>query len=126
MKPKLSLILRILASIILAMLSAGMLWIAYLAVYYLHYAGWLFAILVALLPALIAILCGLGIWRLWLQDEAEDYCEWEHDKRQYDSDQFCIGHKTSCNRYVDAEETAFLKEQYIYCPYCGKRIKVLD
>lgn len=45
----------------------------------------------------------------------EDVCEWEVK---------CNYYVTSCNNSTDI--MCQLKDNYIYCPYCGKKIKVVE
>lgn len=35
-------------------------------------------------------------------------------------------YKTGCNRSAYSELRAMIEDEYAYCPYCGRRIKVVD
>ena len=53
---------------------------------------------------------------------ADDVCEWKiFDNSLTDKPQWV--YKTTCGKYIEEEHT--LKE-FVYCPYCGRKIKVVE
>lgn len=52
---------------------------------------------------------------------ADDMCEWKvFDNSLTDEPQWV--YKTTCGKYVGEEHTS---KAFVYCPYCGKKIKVV-
>ena len=158
----------IIIMITLALITAGLWWVAYLAVYYLHYIGWGWAIIIASIPALLGIICMLGIVFiaiLWFgeKEEVEDeniyniskecsesmgtpdmlikslelylkepekivngICEWEVFNTMDDGYRIFNG----CVQDIDEGKiTSMMKKLDIdgeICPYCGRKIKVVE
>ncbi len=53
---------------------------------------------------------------------SDDVCEWKiFDNSLTDKPQWV--YKTTCGKYIEEEHT--LKE-FVYCPYCGRKIKVVE
>ena len=54
--------------------------------------------------------------------EADDVCEWRiFDNSLTDEPQWV--YKTTCGKYVGEEHTS---KAFVYCPYCGKKIKAVE
>ncbi len=53
---------------------------------------------------------------------SDDVCEWEvFDNSLTDEPQWV--YKTTCGKYVGEEHTS---KAFVYCPYCGKKIKAVE
>ena len=55
-------------------------------------------------------------------DVSDDVCEWKvFDNSLTDEPQWVYG--TTCGKYIGEEHTS---KAFAYCPYCGKKIKVVE
>lgn len=116
MKTKLNLALRIISTVALALLTIAFLWLTHLAMYYLHYIGWCWAVFVATIPFLLAVICALGIVYLWTEEE--EYCEWSIAKS---------GLIIKCsNRGYGISNRDRQQLGMSYCPHCGKKIRIKE
>ena len=62
------------------------------------------------------------IIRKYEENKADDVCEWKvFDNSLTDEPQWVYG--TTCGKYVEEEHTS---KAFAYCPYCGKKIKVVE
>ena len=53
---------------------------------------------------------------------SDDVCEWKvFDNSLTDEPQWV--YKTTCGKYIGEEHTS---KAFVYCPYCGKKIKVVE
>ena len=62
------------------------------------------------------------VLRKYEENKADDVCEWEvFDNSLTDEPQWV--YKTTCGKYVGEEHTS---KAFVYCPYCSKKIKVVE
>ena len=73
---------------------------------------------------LYGVACGLGdaVKIVKQGGVSDDVCEWKvFDNSLTDEPQWVYG--TTCGKYVGEEHTS---KAFAYCPYCGKKIKVVE
>ena len=62
------------------------------------------------------------ILRKYEENVSDDVCEWKiFDNSLTDEPQWV--YETTCGKYVGEEHTS---KAFVYCPYCGKKIKVVE
>ena len=53
----------------------------------------------------------------------EDVCEWKIFDNSLDDERAIWVYATDCEHYLEEEKTT---KAFKYCPYCGKKIKVVE
>lgn len=56
------------------------------------------------------------------KDVSDDVCEWKVFDNSLTNEPQWV-YETDCGKYVEEEHTS---KAFVYCPYCGKKIKVTE